>query len=152
MNRARGSRDPAALCRVEACRLLIAERKQVGTHLGFDLCPVPAWDMLLDLYIAYHEGRETHISSLCLAANIPLSTAHRKVGEMVEDGILQRGVGGGRVSVDLTSEYVEKLDRLFDDLIAAMFADGPNCHNMPGQALDGKSSLVSPDGAGGAVK
>ncbi|BAI99035.1 hypothetical protein Sj15T_10320 [Sphingobium sp. TA15] len=137
---------------MEACRLLIAERKQIGTHLGFDLCPVPAWDMLLDLYIAFHEGRETHISSLCLAANIPLSTAHRKVGEMVQEGILQRGFAGGRVTVDLTGKYVEKLDRLFDDLIAAVFADGMYFPNLPCQTLGGKSSLGNQDVAQGAGK
>jgi predicted transcriptional regulator len=147
MNITTGSGDSAAPSRVEACRLLIAERKQIGSHLGFDLCPDPAWDMLLDLYIAFHERRETHISSLCLAANIPLSTAHRKIGEMVEDGILQRGFAGGRVTVDLTGEYVEKLDRLFDDLVKAVFADGAHFANLPGQVGDGKSPLGSQDRA-----
>ena len=107
-------------CRLEICRLLIKERKRVGNHLGFELCPVPAWDMLLDLYVAYHEARGVQIWSLCLASNIPTSTAHRKIGEMVEAGILVREADGGRVIVGLSAAYVEKLDALFDDLATSM--------------------------------
>ncbi|WIW89578.1 MarR family transcriptional regulator [Sphingobium sp. V4] len=145
MNIATRSGGYPALSRVEACRLLVAERNQIGSYLGFDLCPVPAWDILLDLYIAFHEGRETHISSLCLAANIPLSTAHRKIGEMVDNGILQRGFAGGRVTVDLTGEYMKKLDRLFDDLIRAVFAEGTHLQTLPGEVLEGKSSHDNQD-------
>ena len=124
MEKRSNGRDPATLRRVEVCRILIAERKQVGTHLGFDLCPDPAWDMMLDLYMALHHGRQTHISSLCLAANIPLSTAHRKVGEMVEADIFMRGMEGGRVVVGLTPEYVAKLDHLFDDVAGGLVESG----------------------------
>ncbi|WP_313802568.1 MarR family transcriptional regulator [Sphingobium sp.] len=116
--------DPNTSRRVRICRLLVQERKRVGIHLGFDLCPVPAWDMMLDLYLAFHQGRAVSIWSLCLAANIPTSTAHRKIGEMVEEGIFHRGVDGGRVMVRLTAPYLEKLDRLFDELGDTAIADG----------------------------
>jgi predicted transcriptional regulator len=115
--------DPTTYRRVRICRLLVKERKRVGAHLGFALCPVPAWDMFLDLYLAFHHGQAISIWSLCLAANIPTSTAHRKIGEMIEEGIFQRGMEGGRVMVSLTSEYIAKLDRLFDDLASALTED-----------------------------
>jgi hypothetical protein len=109
--------------RLRVCRLLVKERQRVGIHIGFELCPVPAWDMLLDLYIAHHEGRSVQIWSLCVASNIPTSTAHRKIGEMVDAGILMRGQAGGRVMVSLSPAYREKIDGLFDDLATMI---GPN--------------------------
>lgn len=104
--------------RVEICRLLVKERKRVGTHLGYELCPIPAWDMLLDLYMAHHERRSVQIWSLCVASNVPMSTAHRKIGEMVESGILVREMDGGRVMVRLSGAYLQKLDALLDDIAA----------------------------------
>ena len=90
---------------------------------------------MLDLYLAFHEGRTINVWSLCLAANIPTSTAHRRIGELIEDGVFRRGPDGGRVMVSLTREYIEKLDQLFDDLAAAFGADGTN-HQAPfGQSI-----------------
>ena len=108
--------DPRAPRRLEICRALIRERKRVGVHLGFELCPVPAWDILLDLYVARREQRSIQIWSLCVAANIPTSTAHRKIGEMIERGILVRNAEGGKVTVSLSDAYADKLELLFDDL------------------------------------
>jgi len=104
--------------RLRICRLLVKERSRVGIHLGFELCPVPAWDMLLDLFIADHERRAVQIWSLCVASNIPTSTAHRKIGEMVDAGILAREAEGGRVMVRVTPAYRDKLSALLDDLAA----------------------------------
>jgi hypothetical protein len=108
--------DPEARQRLRTCRLLIKERKRIGAHLGFDLCPDPAWDMLLDLYVAHHEKRSITIWSLCLASNIPTSTAHRKIGEMIETGIMMRGSQGGRVTVSIAPGYLPRLNALLDDL------------------------------------
>ncbi|WP_157217980.1 MarR family transcriptional regulator [Flavisphingomonas formosensis] len=65
--------------------MLIAERKLLGERLGFDACPSPTWDILLDLYLAHHERRAIYLWSLCIAANIPLSSAHRKISELVPE-------------------------------------------------------------------
>ncbi|MDB5726232.1 MAG: MarR-family transcriptional regulator [Novosphingobium sp.] len=139
--------DPIAHNRVQVCRVLIKERKRIGVHLGFALCPVPAWDMLLDLYLAFHQSRAINIWSLCLAANIPSSTAHRKIGEMVDEGIFQRGTEGGRVMVNLTAEYIQKLDSLFDDLAGTLLEDdivSEASRNPPG------SNDLSADGPDGS--
>lgn len=116
-------RDDLSGRRLWVCRLLIKERKRIGLHLGFELCPVPAWDMLLDLYIAHHEGRAVSIWSLCVASNIPTSTAHRKIGEMVDAGILVRGSVGGRVMMSLSAPYHAKMDALFDDLTTSTISN-----------------------------
>lgn len=112
--------------RRELCRQLIAERKMIGAQLGFDLCPSPTWDMLLDLYLAHHEGRKTYVWSLCMAAHVPTTSAHRKIAELAAKGWLRRGPDredGRRIAVELTFESLTRLDTLFD-LMALPSAGG----------------------------
>ena len=84
------SSDPPADRRIIMCRILIRIRKVLGDSLGFALCPSPIWDMLLDLYAAHHEKRDMYLWPLCMAANTPFSTAHRKIGEMEREGLVVR--------------------------------------------------------------
>jgi hypothetical protein len=112
--------------RRELCRQLIADRKIVGAQLGFDLCPSPTWDILLDLYLAHHEGRKTYVWSLCMAAHVPTTSAHRKIAELAAKGWLTRGSDredGRRISVELTAESVTRLDTLLDRM-AQQFGRG----------------------------
>ena len=107
--------------RKETCRKLIAERRLVGGHLGFETCPSPTWDVLLDLYLAHLEHRSTYLWSLCIAANIPMSSAHRKIGELVSNGLLERladADDGRRVTMRLMPETLLLMDRLIDDMAA----------------------------------
>jgi len=50
----------------------------------------PAWDMLLDLYAAELELAQVSVSSLCIAAAVPATTALRWIGRMTETGLLER--------------------------------------------------------------
>ena len=82
--------DSLVTRRVEACRGLIRDRKVIGLTLGYAICPCPTLDMLLDLCLAELEQRETYLWSLCMAANAPFSTAHRKVAALESEGLVQR--------------------------------------------------------------
>ena len=46
--------------------------------------------MLLDLTAAHAEGQKVSVTSLCIAANVPATTALRWLTQMVETGVLQR--------------------------------------------------------------
>lgn len=48
----------------------------------------PAWDILLDLTLAKLEDRTTSISSLCVAACVPNTTALRWINNLLDVGIL----------------------------------------------------------------
>lgn len=80
----------AAQARVDFCRKIFAMRKAIGTHLGDPFCPTPCLDMLLDLYVAEQEGRRVYLWSLCMAAHVPISSAHRKVSEMEKQELVTR--------------------------------------------------------------
>lgn len=50
----------------------------------------PAWDMLLDLFISHGAGRPVSVSSACLSALIPQTTALRYVGQLENGGLIYR--------------------------------------------------------------
>jgi DNA-binding MarR family transcriptional regulator/DNA-binding NarL/FixJ family response regulator len=50
----------------------------------------PAWDMLLDLYAAHLERARVSVSSLCIAAAVPPTTALRWIATMQEAGLFER--------------------------------------------------------------
>ena len=50
----------------------------------------PVWDILLDLYLARLDQRRTTVSSLCIAAAVPPTTALRHIAALVDRGMLVR--------------------------------------------------------------
>ncbi|WP_315762918.1 hypothetical protein [Sphingomonas sp. Y38-1Y] len=50
----------------------------------------PAWDMLLDLFAAHLEHTRVSVSSLCIAAAVPATTALRWITTMREAGLFER--------------------------------------------------------------
>ncbi|WP_447727483.1 hypothetical protein [Sphingomonas koreensis] len=63
-------------------RATIRARRLRDQHFASELFADPAWDMLLDLYAARLEGRRVSVSSLCIAASVPPTTALRWIGTM----------------------------------------------------------------------
>lgn len=50
----------------------------------------PVWPILLDLYVHTAEDRRVCISDACIAARVPSTTALRHIGELVEQGVVER--------------------------------------------------------------
>ncbi|HKX79744.1 MAG TPA: response regulator [Novosphingobium sp.] len=50
----------------------------------------PAWDILLDLTRAKLDGQQVSVSSVCIAASVPMSTALRWVRQMTDQNLLRR--------------------------------------------------------------
>lgn len=50
----------------------------------------PAWDILLDLTLARLEGRQTPVSSLCIAAAVPTTTALRWIKTLLDRELIER--------------------------------------------------------------
>lgn len=48
----------------------------------------PAWDMILDLAIAMGEHRLVSVSSLCIAGNVPTTTALRCIKQLIDQGVI----------------------------------------------------------------
>ena len=81
---------------VHADWLVLAARAELHSRrfreklLPYDLFLDPAWDILLDLFIAYHLGQLVNISNACLAAAVPLTTALRWLSKLEQHGLIER--------------------------------------------------------------
>ena len=88
----RGPGDEAAAPDIDApqVRAVIRARRMRGQFFGSELFADPAWDMLLDLFAAGLERRRVSVSSLCIAAAVPPTTALRWIGTLHEAGLFER--------------------------------------------------------------
>ncbi|MGC6400655.1 hypothetical protein ACNI3Q_08765 [Sphingomonas sp. FW199] len=68
----------------------IRARRLRERYFPADLFGDPAWDMMLDLLLAELEHRRVPVSSLCIAAAVPSTTALRWIGQMTQQGLLVR--------------------------------------------------------------
>lgn len=86
-------------------RAIIRLRRMRDRFFRSDLFADPAWDMLLDLMAARLERIQVAVSSLCIAAAVPPTTALRWIKTMTENGILVRVADpedGRRVFIELS--------------------------------------------------
>lgn len=115
---ARGS-DALAATPVSAARIRahIKARRLRETFFPAGLFADPAWDILLDLGAARREGRQVSVSSLCIAAAVPTTTALRWIKTMVDSGLLLRRadtVDARRAFIELAPATSETLDQCLD--------------------------------------
>jgi DNA-binding MarR family transcriptional regulator len=93
-------------------RALLRARRLREQFLPADLFADPAWDMMLDLMAARLTGQRVSVSSLCIAAAVPPTTALRWIRQLTERGVFARiddPADGRRVFIELTDEAAEAL-------------------------------------------
>lgn len=73
----------------EALRAMIRARRLRSSFLPADLFADPAWDMLLDLLQAEIVQHRVPVSSLCIAAAVPATTALRWIKSMTDRSTLR---------------------------------------------------------------
>lgn len=103
----------------ETVRNVIRARRLRGRFFPDELFADPAWDMLLDLLQAEIAQLRVPVSSLCIAASVPATTALRWLKTLVSQGLFVRRPDphdGRRVYVELTPETSDALRRYFDEL------------------------------------
>lgn len=71
-------------------RYLLACRRQRDSLFSAIEFGEPAWDMMLDLYAASVERRQVSVTSLCVAAAVPPTTALRWLSLLTDAGHLVR--------------------------------------------------------------
>lgn len=108
---------PAA--RAKMARQLIRQRRMREEFFAAELFAEPAWDMLLDLYAARLDRRLVSVSSLCIAAAVPGTTALRWIKTMTDAGLFLREADphdGRRIYLMMSDEAFEAMGRYFDQL------------------------------------
>jgi hypothetical protein len=71
-------------------RRLLKVRRDRDRYFPAEIFADPAWDMLLDLMAAQLEQRDVPVSSLCIAAAVPTTTALRWIRSLTEAGLFVR--------------------------------------------------------------
>ena len=108
--------QPANIPTAAKVREFIKVRRMRDQHFPPDLFADPAWDILLDLYAANLEGKSVSVSSLCIAAAVPPTTALRWITTMTEHGALVRQQDphdARRVFIGLSDDSKERLAAYF---------------------------------------
>jgi DNA-binding MarR family transcriptional regulator len=103
----------------ETVRAVIRARRLRSRYFGEELFADPAWDMLLDLLQAESSNLRVPVSSLCIAAAVPATTALRWLKTMVQEGIFVRRADphdGRRVFVELAPQTSQTLRRYFGEV------------------------------------
>ncbi|UAK22822.1 winged helix DNA-binding protein [Sphingomonas nostoxanthinifaciens] len=101
---------------VATIRSVIRGRRLRDQFFDAELFADPAWDMLLDLMVAQMEQRNVAVSSLCIAASVPPTTALRWIKRLHDMGLFVRTADprdGRRVFVDLAPAAVDALANNF---------------------------------------
>lgn len=99
-----------------AVRALIRRRRLREQYFDAELFADPAWDMMLDLFAARRERRPVAVSSLCIAASVPPTTALRWIKRLTDLGLFVRIADphdGRRVFIDLSDEATISLETYF---------------------------------------
>jgi DNA-binding MarR family transcriptional regulator len=69
---------------------LFLERRNREKFLATDHFGEPQWDVMLDLFIAERRGKQISVSSACIAASVPPTTALRHIVLLTDQGHIER--------------------------------------------------------------
>ena len=100
-------------------RRIIAHRQARAKFLDSELFADPAWDMLLDLTAAKGEQARVSVTSLCIAANVPTTTALRWITQLTKAGLIERiedEADRRRAFIALSDAAAEAMARYFTAL------------------------------------
>ena len=100
-------------------RRIIKARQARMRHFDADLFADPAWDILLDLAAARAERQQVSVTSLCIAAGVPATTALRWIGQMVDADLLVRVSDPHdrrRAYIALSDNTADALARYFSEI------------------------------------
>jgi hypothetical protein len=93
-------------------RTMIRARRLREQFFRGGLFADPAWDMLLDLMAARLEDNRVAVSSLCIAAAVPATTALRWIKALTDRGLFVRSADpqdGRRVYIELSDDAARAL-------------------------------------------
>jgi hypothetical protein len=110
--------DDPALAR-HWTKLLLDTYAARARHFPGGLFADPAWDMLLDLMHARLSGKRVSVSSLCIAARVPATTALRRIGDLVAVGLAHRVKDendGRRVFIELTEDAFIRMAKYLEQV------------------------------------
>jgi DNA-binding MarR family transcriptional regulator len=104
----------------ELCAVLLAQDRIVDRETHQTLRSRLEFDILLDLYVAEHQGISPCLWDIGSATSLPSSTAHRRITDMIDRGLLLRLPPAGdrrRVGVRLSAPAKTLVERTLEALL-----------------------------------
>lgn len=105
--------------RAKWVRRKIRQRRAREQFFPSDLFADPAWDMLLDMFAARLERQTVSVSSLCIAAAVPATTALRWIKTLTDSGLFVREADsqdGRRIFIAMSDKAYAAMERYFEAL------------------------------------
>lgn len=114
--------DDVSAAEAGVIRDMIRARRLREELFGTGIFADPAWDILLDLTAARIERRSVAVSSLCIAAAVPATTALRWIKQLTDHGLLRRVADpddGRRIFIELSDEAARTMMTYFANAVRA---------------------------------
>jgi DNA-binding MarR family transcriptional regulator len=99
---------------VGVARRLLKEADDRERFFSGEMFSDPVWRILLDLYVHTAERRKISVSSACVAARVPTTTALRWISDLVDRGLVERApdpMDGRRCHLNLSPPTFENMSR-----------------------------------------
>lgn len=109
-----GDADNGPTLSAREVRTIIRQRRLRDELFDADLFADPAWDMLLDLYAAQLDRTRVSVSSLCIAAAVPATTALRWIKTLTDNGMFVRNADvhdARRIFITLSDTATQAMHR-----------------------------------------
>jgi DNA-binding MarR family transcriptional regulator len=125
---------------VSVLRRIIRERRVRERFFKEARFGEPAWDIILDLTLAWFEGKTVAVSSLCIASGVPMSTAMRWINEMIEAGLIDRWIDPTDGRRNLMQVSPTTRDAMLRYLAALNVSENAVSHSSPEAVAQGSKS------------
>ena len=115
-----GSSKPSSFPDQQAVRRILKARRARSKFFDAELFADPAWDMLLELYAAECGQQRISVTSLCVASNVPATTALRWIRALEKRKLLKKVSDprdGRRFFVSLTAEGFDAMAAYFESVV-----------------------------------
>jgi hypothetical protein len=101
---------------------LYSERRKREKHFEEEQFGEPQWDIMLDLFIGEKCGKKISVSSACIGASVPPTTALRHIVWLTEQHRVVRVPDENdsrRVYLKLSADMMERMERYLSETIVA---------------------------------
>ncbi len=106
---------------------MLSARKRINRHFAPMLFADPARDILLDLYVNMARNKPIFVSSACIAASVPATTALRWIKKLKQEGLVELAadeVDNRRVLIWLSEAALAQMEVYLTDVSQLLWAVG----------------------------
>ncbi|MDQ0251078.1 exosome complex RNA-binding protein Rrp42 (RNase PH superfamily) [Sphingomonas kyeonggiensis] len=112
-----GQEDLEQISAVSRAKKMAKEKRARSQFFSEKICGEPAWDIMLDLFVAKANGMNVSVSSACIGSGVAPTTALRWIAMLEDNNIIFRKFDPEdqrRSFLELTESANDRMNRYFD--------------------------------------